>query len=81
VEFVLSLTGATTGSLLCYIWPSLLILYAGTKLKENRSVAIKVFLALGIFLFFVCTLAIISKYHPTNNELIETIGHRQIIGI
>ncbi len=79
MEFVLSLTGATTGSLICYIWPSLLILYGGSKLKENRSTVIKFFLCLGVLLFFVCTVAIITKYQPTY-ETGDVIDSEKVIG-
>ncbi len=44
VEFVLSLTGATTGSLICYVWPSLLFIYTRTARDEIKDIIVNVLL-------------------------------------
>ncbi len=73
MEFVLSLTGATTGSLICYIWPSLLFIAASTTTtttatKDNNKV--KLFLTIGIIMFFCCTLATLFEYNPMKSNQI-----------
>ncbi len=64
VEFVLSFTGATTGVIVCYIWPSLIYLFDHTNLKKNNF-RIKFFLFIGIIMFCICTMATLLEYEPT----------------
>ena len=67
VEFVLSFTGATTGVIVCYIWPSLIYLFDHTNLKRNNF-QIKLFLFIGIVIFCICTMATLLEYEPTKLE-------------
>lgn len=68
IAFVLSLTGATTGIMCCYIWPCLLYLRADSNSKKEHT-HIKIFLAIGIIMFFVCTFATLEEYNPTKKDL------------
>ena len=73
LEFVLSLVGATAGSLLSYVWPSLMYIFARQKTNNYKEVLVNIFFCLGIAMFFICTLTSLIEYQPTKENDIITI--------
>lgn len=68
IEFMLSLSGATTGSLICYVWPSLLYIYTQNTRSardEIKDIVVNIFFAAGLMICFFCTLTTFIKYQPT----------------
>lgn len=64
---MLSFTGATTGVIASFIWPSVLYL-AATSSGTNRY-KVKIFLAIGILIFINCTYVTLEEYQPTKKDL------------
>lgn len=63
----MSLTGATTGSLICYVWPSIMFITMSSKIAENKykNIIVNVFLVIGIFIFCICSITAVVKFQPT----------------
>lgn len=69
IAFVLSLTGATTGIICCFIWPSMIFIIVQPKYKNYRYNFAKVFLFLCILLLIICTITTMSEYQPTKQDI------------
>ncbi|CAF0712720.1 unnamed protein product [Brachionus calyciflorus] len=70
LEFVLSLTGSTAGSLTAYVWPSMLYKFVKGRINFQREYLLNAFLFLGIVIFCICSVATFFEFKPTqeNNE-------------
>jgi sodium-coupled neutral amino acid transporter 10 len=75
LEFILSLSGSTTGSLITFVWPSIFILYGGFKLERHQNIMTKLFLILGVMVCVICTTETILRYQPTRQTSDVDIVH------
>ncbi len=78
IAFVLSLTGATTGVISCFIWPSVLYLATYCEKATKTNLKVKLFLIVGILMFVVCTIATFEEYKPTEDINVESSSHKSV---
>lgn len=72
MEFVLSLTGATTGSIICYIMPALISINSTNTKTKNSNLIPNILLAIGLIILFVCTLANLYHSDMATSQQIDT---------
>ncbi|XP_052263344.1 putative sodium-coupled neutral amino acid transporter 10 isoform X1 [Dreissena polymorpha] len=65
IEFVLALTGATAGTLICYIFPALFFLNVMSENTEKKMTA-RVVLVIGLSILLICTYTTLSPPSPSS---------------
>ncbi|RNA44585.1 hypothetical protein BpHYR1_035178, partial [Brachionus plicatilis] len=73
LEFVLSLTGATAGSLIAYVWPSMIHRFLRRENEHKKELFLNIFLFIGIVIFCICSIATFFEFEPTkeNDEILS----------